>query len=207
MGGHLTSNNMKPAKDQGPTAQQAATTPTSLQVIPPSNHTVRLERCHGHNVVQHLRMRKSILTFPPITEQSSLAGSLWHLRFSCEENKQQCPGLLTQSQGGYLQNALAQMEVNAAAAMARFKNFRTPAAVKELEKDSKEEATLVPSVSDEPLEAALPDPTTEAAAEVCAGTSSWDRNHQSRFGKCLCRHRGWQYQQAKAMVGICWPFA
>lgn len=59
------------------------------------------------------------------------------------------------------------MEVNAAAAMAKFKSFRAPPVVKEPEK----EVPLVASPTEpDASETVVMDPTTEAAvAEACAG--------------------------------------
>lgn len=60
------------------------------------------------------------------------------------------------------QGALAQMEVNAAAAMAKFKSFRTPAAaVKEPEKEAQPAASA--PIEIEMSEATLTDPATDAA--------------------------------------------
>lgn len=59
------------------------------------------------------------------------------------------------------------MEVNAAAAMAKFKSFRAPVAAKEPEK----QVPLVASTAEQDAsETVVMDPTTEAAvAEACAG--------------------------------------
>ena len=59
------------------------------------------------------------------------------------------------------------MEVNAAAAMAKFKSFRAPAVIKEPEK----EVPLVASpAGQDASETVVMDPPTEAAiAEACAG--------------------------------------
>lgn len=68
-----------------------------------------------------------------------------------------------------MQSALAQMEVNAAAAMAKFKSFRAPAVVKEPEKEAQPPATLAQAETPEPDPIPV-DPATEAAvAEACAG--------------------------------------
>ena len=70
------------------------------------------------------------------------------------------------------------MEVNAAAAMAKFKSFRAPTAVKE----TKEEVPLVATSSPAEVDASdmvAMDPATEAAvAEACAGNKLWQSSVQ-----------------------------
>ena len=62
------------------------------------------------------------------------------------------------------------MEVNAAAAMAKFKSFRAPIAVKEPEKEVPLVATSSPAAEVDASDTVVMDPTTEAAvAEACAG--------------------------------------
>ena len=73
------------------------------------------------------------------------------------------------------------MEVNAAAAMAKFKSFRAPTAVKEPEKEVLLVATSSPAEADA-SDTVVMDPTTEAAvAEACAGNKL--RQNSRQLGK------------------------